>query len=208
MQRTHRRWRTALLAVGATVAAVGTIGAIAMTTASAATTGRITSAANGKCLDVTDGSTADGNQPQMWTCYTGSANQTWTFADDGSVRGLGKCLDVANGSTADGAVVHMWTCYSTVASQKWQLNAAGDLVNTAAGKCLDIKDNNLADGAKLQLWSCAGTANQKWTFSGGTTNPTPTATATGVPNNPNNPDLGPNVSVFGRTSGGRRRTCR
>ena len=91
------RWRTALLAVGVTAAAVGAIGAIAMTTASAASSGRITSDANGKCLDVTNGSTADGNQPQMWTCYTGSANQNWTFADNGSVQGLGKCLDVANG---------------------------------------------------------------------------------------------------------------
>ncbi|WP_239136824.1 ricin-type beta-trefoil lectin domain protein, partial [Dactylosporangium siamense] len=180
------------MAIGVTAAVVGTIGVVAMTTASAASSGRVTSAANGKCLDVTNGSTADGNQPQMWTCYTGSANQNWTFADNGSVQGLGKCLDVANGSTADGAVVHLWTCYDTVASQKWQLTAAGDLVNTNAGKCLDIKDNNLADGAKLQLWSCAGTANQKWTFSGGSTNPTPTT----VPPNGGNPDLGPNVSVF------------
>nr|WP_320068548.1 RICIN domain-containing protein [Micromonospora sp. RTGN7] len=188
------RWRTTLLALGVTAASVGTIGTVTMTAASAASSGRLTSAANGKCLDVTNGSTADGNQPQMWSCASGP-NQTWTLADNGSVQGLGKCLDVANGSTADGAVVHIWTCYDSVASQKWQLTSAGNLVNTASGKCLDIKDNNLADGAKLQLWSCAGTANQRWTFGGGST-PTPTPTATGGPNNPNNPDLGPNVSVF------------
>jgi glucosylceramidase len=114
----------------------------------------------GKCLDVTDGSTANGNQPQMWTC-SGGPNQSWTVGTDGTIRGLGKCLDVANNSTADGAVVHLWDCIGTVASQKWSASG-GALINTASGKCLDVKDNNSADGAKLQLWSCTGAANQKW----------------------------------------------
>jgi hypothetical protein len=197
MRRTGPRVRRfRLLSIAVTAAVVGTVGAVAMNAASAASSGQITSSANGKCLDVTNGSTADGNQPQMWTCYAGSANQTWTLADNGSVQGLGKCLDVVDGASTDGAVVHLWTCYDSVASQKWTLNASHDLINTKSGKCLDIKDNNLADGAKLQIWACAGTANQKWNFSGGSGQPTPTATATGVPNNPNNPDLGPNVTVF------------
>jgi glucosylceramidase len=114
----------------------------------------------GKCLDVTDGSTANGNQPQLWTCG-GGPNQTWTVGTDGTIRGLGKCLDVANNSTANGAVVHLWDCIDTVASQKWSASG-GALINTASGKCLDVKDNNTADGAKLQLWSCTGAANQKW----------------------------------------------
>jgi glucosylceramidase len=125
--------------------------------------GSIVSAANGKCLDVTNGSTADGNLPQMWTCYAGSANQTWQRGSDGTVRGLGKCLDVQNNGTADGATVHLWTCYAGLASQRWTLTAGRDLVNVGSGKCLDIKDNNLADGAKLQIWTCGGGANQKWT---------------------------------------------
>jgi glucosylceramidase len=123
--------------------------------------GSIVSSANSKCLDVTDGSTADGNLPQMWTCYAGSANQSWTVGSDGTVRGLGKCLDVQNNAVTDGATVHLWSC-AGVASQRWSRSANGDLVNVAANKCLDIKDNNLADGAKLQLWSCTGAANQKW----------------------------------------------
>jgi hypothetical protein len=31
----------------------------------------------GRCLDDTNGSTADGNQLQIWDCVAGSANQTW-----------------------------------------------------------------------------------------------------------------------------------
>lgn len=36
-------------------------------------------AGSGKCLDVTDWSTTDGNQLQIWTCG-GTANQSWTLA--------------------------------------------------------------------------------------------------------------------------------
>ena len=185
-----RRSRT--LAAGAVLAVVvGALGLVGVTSAFAASSGTLVSSLNGKCLDVTDGSTANGNQPQMWTCAPGNQNQQWTFADNGSVQGRGKCLDIANNSTANGAVVHLWDCYDTVATQKWTLGAAGDLVNNAAGKCLDIKDNNAANGARLQIWDCAGSANQKWAFSGGTTTPPTT-----VPTNPTNPDLGPNVAVF------------
>jgi hypothetical protein len=177
---------------GAVMAAViGALGVVGITTAFAASSGTLVSSLNGKCLDVTDGSTTNGNQPQMWSCTSGNQNQQWTLADNGSVQGRGKCLDLANNSTANGAVVHLWDCYDTVATQKWTLNTSGGLVNNAAGKCLDIKDNNAADGAKLQIWDCAGSANQKWTFSGGTTTPPTT-----VPTNPANPDLGPNVSIF------------
>ncbi|GAA4606697.1 hypothetical protein BJY16_005959 [Actinoplanes octamycinicus] len=185
--------RTRWLAAGTIGLVVAGLGVAGVTEALAASSGTLVSSANSKCLDVTGGSTANGNQPQMWTCSTGP-NQTWTLADNGQVKALGKCLDVANNATANGAVVHLWDCYDSVASQKWTLTAGRDLVNVAANKCLDIKDNNLADGAKLQLWDCSGGANQKWTFSGGTT--TPTTPPTTVPPNPNNPDLGPNVTVF------------
>jgi glucosylceramidase len=122
-------------------------------------TGAITGL-GGKCLDVTDGSTANGNLPQLWTC-SGGPNQTWTVGADNTIRGLGKCLDVVGNSTANGTAVHLWDCFDTVASQKWTASG-GALINTASGKCLDVKDNNTADGAKLQLWSCTGAANQKW----------------------------------------------
>ncbi len=199
----YRRWPGRLAACGAVAAVLGAVGAVAVlapTGAYAASTGSLVSAANGKCLDVANNSTADGATVHMWTCYPTVASQKWTLADDGSVRSQGKCLDVANNGTANGAAVHIWTCYATVTTQKWTLTAAGDLVNAASGKCLDIRDNNQADGASLQIWSCAGSANQKWTFTG-VTNPTtpPPTTPTGPPPSDTpvtNPDLGPNVSVF------------
>lgn len=171
----------------------GLLGVVASPGATAASTGTIVGSASGRCLDVTEGSTANGNRPQVWDCTSNNANQTWTFADDGSVRGLGKCLDVADGSTANGAVVHLWDCYSSLASQRWTLTAAGDLVNQAANKCLDVTGGATANGTKVQLWTCTGAANQKWTHNGGSVpGPDPDA----VLPDPANPDLGPNVAVF------------
>lgn len=114
----------------------------------------------GKCLDVTDGSTANGNLPQMWSCTAGP-NQQWTLGTDGTVRALGKCLDVKDNGTADGAQVQLWDCFGG-ANQRWTANANGDLVNAGANKCLDVTGNNTANGAKLQIWTCTGAANQKW----------------------------------------------
>ncbi|GAA3623859.1 ricin-type beta-trefoil lectin domain protein [Lentzea roselyniae] len=122
-------------------------------------TGAITGL-GGKCLDVTNGSTANGNQPQMWTCYPGP-NQTWTLASDGTVRGLGKCLDVTGNGTADGTPVQLWDCFGG-GNQRWTA-ANGTLVNVGSNKCLDVIGNNTAVGARLQIWSCTGGANQRWT---------------------------------------------
>ncbi|GAA2706639.1 ricin-type beta-trefoil lectin domain protein [Actinoplanes palleronii] len=174
--------RSRLLAIITATGVVGTLGVLGITNASAASAGTLKSSLNGKCLDVTDGSTANGNLPQLWDCTAGSSNQIWTLADNGTVQGKGKCLDVANNGTTDGAAVHLWDCISTVNSQKWTLSAAGDLVNTASGKCLDVIGKNTANGAKLQIWSCTGTSNQKWTFGGSSTPTTgPTTSPTTAP---------------------------
>lgn len=190
-RRRRRRTAPLAMALSASLAAAGALVALGSGTAGAATPGALTNTGNGKCLDVTDGSTADGTPAQMWTCYPGSQNQSWTLNSDGSLTAKGKCLDLAANGTANGTAVHLWTCYGTVASQKWRLTSAGDLVNTAANKCLDIKDNSSADGARLQIWDCAGTGNQKWSFSGAVDPTDPTDPPTG-----DNPDLGPNTVIF------------
>ncbi|WP_443053288.1 RICIN domain-containing protein [Streptomyces sp. IBSBF 3010] len=190
-RRRRRRTAPLAMALSASLAAAGALVALGSGTAGAATPGALTNTGNGKCLDLTDGSTADGTPAQMWTCYPGSQNQSWTLNADGSLTVKGKCLDLAANGTANGTAVHLWTCYGSVASQKWRLTSAGDLVNTAANKCLDIKDNSNADGARLQIWDCAGTGNQKWSFSGAVDPTDPTDPPTG-----NNPDLGPNTVIF------------
>ncbi|WP_433831211.1 ricin-type beta-trefoil lectin domain protein [Actinoplanes sp. CA-015351] len=193
--------RRRLLAVITSIAVVTGLGVLGVTNASAASAGSLVGAGSGKCLDVANGSTADGAAIHIWTCYSTVASQRWTLADNGQVQSQGKCLDVANNGTTDGSLTHLWTCYDTVATQKWTLNASGALVNQASGKCLDVQNNGTGDGSRLQIWACAGSANQRWTLSSGPATP-PTSPPTTSPTTPpadnpvTNPDLGPNVSVF------------
>jgi glucosylceramidase len=69
------------------------------------TTGTITTFGGSKCLDVKDGSTANGNRLQLWDCTEGDTNQQFTVGNSGSQikwAGTGKCVDLLNGSGADG----------------------------------------------------------------------------------------------------------
>jgi len=114
-----------------------------------------------KCLDISNGGTADGTRIQLWTCNA-TAAQSWT-RNGLTLRALGKCLDVSGGGTADGTLVQLWTCNGTGA-QAWVPGAAGSLVNPASGKCLDVSGNNSADGTQIHLWTCLGAGNQNWSL--------------------------------------------
>jgi hypothetical protein len=59
-----------------------------------------------KCLDVTSGSTTNGNKMQIYTCSSGNANQLFTTSDSTITwSGKGECLDLTGGSLTDGNVV-------------------------------------------------------------------------------------------------------
>ncbi|MBD0843846.1 ThuA domain-containing protein [Streptomyces sp. TRM68416] len=116
----------------------------------------------GKCLDVRNGSSADGTAVQLSSC-TGAAGQRWTVAPGSTVKALGKCLDVSGNSTADGARVQLWSCNGG-ANQNWQAASDGSLRNPQSGKCLDVSGASSADGSLVHLWTCYGGANQKWTL--------------------------------------------
>jgi cytochrome c len=116
--------------------------------------------ANGSCVDVNGGGTADGTKVQLWSC-TGGANQQWTRTGS-TFRALGKCLDVNGAGTADGTVVQLWTCNGG-AAQNWTPQSNGSLVNPNSGKCLDANGGSTANGTQLIIWTCHGGANQRWT---------------------------------------------
>jgi hypothetical protein len=77
----------------------------------------------GKCLDVTNQSTADGAPLQLWDC-TGGANQKWsaTAAHDLVNPAADKCMDATGQSSANGTRLQIWTCTGT-ANQKWTVPA-------------------------------------------------------------------------------------
>ncbi|WP_433394880.1 ThuA domain-containing protein [Streptomyces sp. CA-146814] len=118
----------------------------------------------GKCVDVADGSGADGTQVRLWTC-NGSAAQRWTAGADDTLRALGKCLDVSGAGTADGTRIQLYGCNGTGA-QRWVPQPDGTLKNPSSGKCLDASGVSSADGTRLHLWSCHGGANQRWVLPG------------------------------------------
>ncbi|MET7422728.1 ricin-type beta-trefoil lectin domain protein [Dactylosporangium sp. NPDC005555] len=119
----------------------------------------LVSAASGRCLDVPNGSTANGTQPVIWDC-NGGINQGWTV-NGGTLQALGKCLDAPVGATA-GAKAQLWDCNGGT-NQQWTLNADGTVRGTASGLCLDVDHNFTANGTVVLLWTCTAAANQRWT---------------------------------------------
>ncbi|WP_197034556.1 RICIN domain-containing protein [Glycomyces sp. NRRL B-16210] len=125
---------------------------------------------SGKCLDVQDGSTANGAGIIQWDCWGGS-NQRWELQDAGSgfyrivSQASGRCLDVDGASTANGAKAIQWACNSG-ANQQWELRSVGgghvEIVARHSGKCLDVLDGSTANGAEVIQWECVGAANQQW----------------------------------------------
>jgi hypothetical protein len=165
------------------IAAVSFAGLFTGTSAEAVTTGSqqvhakfiasLVARHSGKCLDVYNGSMADGANVQQWVCGNGQANQEWRFKDAGNgyytlrARHSHKCLDVYNGSMADGANVQQWICGKGQANQEWRLdqkdNGYFTVVNRNSGKCLDVYNGDIADGANVQQWPCLGAnPNQEW----------------------------------------------
>jgi GH25 family lysozyme M1 (1,4-beta-N-acetylmuramidase) len=119
---------------------------------------------SGKCLDDLGSKTANGAAVDLRSC-TGKPNQSWTFAQDGTIRVLGRCLNVTGGSRANGAKLELYTCDSAAGAQHWQVGADSELVNPQSGKCLYVAAANAANGTRPELWTCAnstGAADEHW----------------------------------------------
>ncbi|KAJ6475969.1 hypothetical protein C8R47DRAFT_1141883 [Mycena vitilis] len=71
-----------------------------------------------KCLDVTNGATADGTKLQIWTC-SGGPNQNWvTSGNTIQWSGHSDCVDLTNGVSTNGNVMQIWTCTGGI-NQRW-----------------------------------------------------------------------------------------
>ncbi|KAJ7911632.1 hypothetical protein B0H13DRAFT_2480463 [Mycena leptocephala] len=70
----------------------------------ALTIGTITTFGESKCLDVKDGSTANGNRLQLWDCTEGDTNQQFTVGNSGSqIKWPGR-------ASLRGAQIQIWDC--------------------------------------------------------------------------------------------------
>jgi len=113
---------------------------------------------SGKCLDDPSGSTAGGTPIDLASC-TGGSNQSWTRAQDGSIRVLGRCL------AASGKYVLLYVCNGSIADQ-WRAGTDGSLVDSRYGNCLNGPSGAVANGTRLSLVACAPSTTevtQHWT---------------------------------------------
>ncbi len=121
---------------------------------------RLRGAASGRCLDVNQGTTANGTQTLIWDCH-GGANQQCTQAGQ-TLQVLGKCLDAPLNAAA-GTRVQIWDCNGGT-NQQWTFNANGTISSVQfPALCLDVNGNATANGTPSSLWTCHAAANQRWT---------------------------------------------
>jgi len=77
----------------------------------------IRSQKSNRCLDVANGSNADGAKLHQWDCSTSNINQSWKVVDKGGgwfnlvSQKSNKCVDVSASSTANQAKIQQWSCH-------------------------------------------------------------------------------------------------
>jgi GH43 family beta-xylosidase len=127
---------------------------------------------SGKCLDLADGSSADGANVRLWTC-NGSTAQRWRFEDqaDDTSRivnvASGKVLDVANCGSADGTDIRQWTWLNNTCQRFRAVITAGGFVrlqNQATGKVADVAGCGTADGTDVRQWTWLNNTCQQWSL--------------------------------------------
>jgi hypothetical protein len=131
----------------------------------------IVSMDSGSCLDVSNGSTANRANVQIWHCDN-VRQQRWQrrYVGDGYYEIVNlksqKCLDVDNGLKYDGANVQQYDCVRSAPQQKWRMqptrNGFFQLVAKHSQKCLDVHNGLEANGTNVKQWSCVNVPQQQW----------------------------------------------
>ncbi|MGW6981600.1 polymorphic toxin-type HINT domain-containing protein [Streptomyces sp. NPDC054932] len=114
---------------------------------------------SGKCLDVQDGSTADGTPVQLLSCNE-TKPQQWRITGD-TVQALGKCLTSENGKAV------LKACKPGEPSQKFTYRETDKALITGTNQCLTVPNDNDAEGNDLHTFTCASpaaTPAQQWSF--------------------------------------------
>lgn len=127
----------------------------------------VTNQRTGKCLDVTDWSSADGAPVQQWLYHAGN-NQLWALrrVDDAhyqfECKHTGKCLTASD----DGRPAVVQQPFRHRNTQKWRLVSANGrsyrIVNKATGLCLDVHKAKPDDGVRIVQNPPSGAENQMW----------------------------------------------
>lgn len=127
-----------------------------------------------KCLDVVDGSKANGARIQLWSCASSQAQQkfysggySWINTTGSTSDAPQKCLDVTDGNPNDLVPIQQWKCASSQAQQNFRFVPMGTgdghqlyEIRTTYNKCLDATGYGTANGTRIQQYTCTGALNQ------------------------------------------------
>ncbi|GIF62258.1 hypothetical protein Ais01nite_02930 [Asanoa ishikariensis] len=119
---------------------------------------RLRNEASARCLDVSQASSANGAQVQVWDCHN-NANQQF-IQNGAALQVMGKCLDVPVNAAA-GTRLQIWDCHGG-ANQQWVFNGNGTISSAQTGLCLDVNGGATANGSAVIVWNCHGGSNQRW----------------------------------------------
>jgi endo-1,4-beta-xylanase len=119
---------------------------------------RLRNEGSGRCLDVSQASSANGAPMQIWDCHN-NANQQFT-QNGTALQVMGKCLD-APPNAAPGTRLQIWDCNGG-ANQQWALNGNGTISSAQTGLCLDVNGAATTNGSAVIVWNCHGGTNQRW----------------------------------------------
>ncbi len=133
---------------------------------------------SGKCVDATNGGTANGTPVQQWACSAGNTNQEWQFQPTSggyyevvTRNAPSEAWDVTGGqgATGNGTPIQLWS-YGGGTNQQWkpvqQSGGAYTFVARNSGtECLDVTNRSTSNGTVLQQWACtAGDTAQAFTL--------------------------------------------
>jgi len=141
-------------------------------------------AAPGKCIDLLNGSTANGTNIQIWDCSDGYPRQEWTLSGRQIKYGAqtDKCLSFAGDNAAAGSNIELQDCNSADRRQDWVYNALTKGFHSGGDpqKCLHLNGGNTANGTNIQLGNCNGQTAQRWEVDGAFTYDISTTTPAAV----------------------------
>ncbi len=114
-----------------------------------------------KCLDLPEGKTDNGINPQLWDCNNSIAQQFYYDTKTSSIRTVSdfnKCLDIPNGDAVINKKVQVWDCNDSK-PQKFNYILDKTLFNSALDNNLCLDSSN---GSSIILNTCNDSEEQKF----------------------------------------------
>src|SRR6266446_1865042 len=130
---------------------------------SAAVTGAIVSAIDGRCLSNYPNYARQRLVADIDKCV-GSSSERWTLPADNTVRVQGKCLAAGRKTSGTGLVLARCT---KSAGQFWEADGVvnaptAELLNPWSGKCMTVPRARAAAHTQVRIYTCARSPAQTW----------------------------------------------